>query len=217
MGKRKIVYLVLVLMITVIAGISLYYWYENSNYVNTEDAKVDGRIVKIVPQITGKIIEFPVEEGTAVEQDQIIARLAENNLPTGANYDLTTVKTPIAGTIIKKLQNVGEIASPGQTLAMVADLQATYITANIEETSIAKVKPGQRVEFVIDAIPKHSFTGNVDSIGQATNSTFSLLPSNTSGNFTKVTQRIPVKITVDDYQGQTFLPGMNALVKIHLR
>ncbi|NPV27936.1 MAG: HlyD family secretion protein [Firmicutes bacterium] len=217
MSKRKIIYLVFVLMLVTMAGISMYYWYQKENYVTTEDAKVDGKIVKIIPQITGKILDFPIEEGALLTQDQYVARLDDTNLPSGGNYNLTTVKAPITGTVLKKLQNPGEVASPGQPLALMADLNSVYITANIEETYLAKVKPGQKVEFTIDAIPKHRFFGRVESIGQATNSVFSLLPSNTSGNFTKVTQRIPVKISIDDFQGQQLLPGMNAVVKIYIR
>ncbi len=101
---------------------------------------------------------------------------------------------------------------------MVTDLKSLYITANIEETELHKVKPGQKVDFTIDSIPGVDFSGQVISIGEATVSTFSLLPSqNTGGNFTKVVQRVPVKIGIKSYQGQRLLPGMNAIVRIYIK
>jgi multidrug resistance efflux pump len=186
--------------------------------VDTEDARVDGTIVKVSPQITGRISEMGVAEGDQVKEGAIIARQVEFNLSQSANLDLAVIKSPISGTVIKKIGNVGEVGVPGSTLVMVADLSSLYITANIEETKLYKVKPGQSVSFTVDSIPGVRFTGQVISLGEATNSTFSLLPSqNTGGNFTKVVQRVPVKISIKNYQGQRLLPGMNAIVRINVK
>lgn len=218
MKKKAILYIVLVAMIFSLSGVTFYYWYRNSHYVDTEDARVDGTIVKISPQITGRISEMNVAEGDFVKEGAIIARQVDYQLTTGLNLDLSVIKSPIDGTVIKKIGNVGEIGVPGSPIVMVADLKSLYITANIEETKIYKVKPGQNVDFTIDSIPGVKFSGQVVSIGEATVSTFSLLPSqNTSGNFTKVVQRIPVKIGFRSYQGQRLLPGMNAIVRIYIK
>ncbi|RYD03924.1 hypothetical protein N752_17735 [Desulforamulus aquiferis] len=102
-------------------------------------------------------------------------------------------------------------------MAMMTNLNALYVTANIEETRLNKVKVGQRVQYSIDTFPGLKFQGQVMSIGEAANSVFSLLPQQTSGNsYTKVTQRVPVKISIEDYQNQRLLPGMSAVVKIHI-
>jgi len=218
MKKKAILYIVLAAMIFSLSGVTFYYWYRNSHYVDTEDAHVDGTIVKISPQISGRISEMNVAEGDSVKEGAIIARQVDYQLTTGLNLDLSVIKSPIAGTVIKKIGNVGEIGTPGSPIAMVADLKSLYITANIEETEIYKVKAGQNVDFTIDSIPGVKFSGQVLSIGDATVSTFSLLPSqNTSGNFTKVVQRIPVKIGIRNYQGQRLLPGMNAVVRIYIK
>lgn len=218
MKNKKILYLVFGLMFIIMAAVTSVYWYNNSHYVDTEDARVDGTIVKVSPQISGRISEMNVAEGDDVKQGAIIARQVEYQLTSGLNLDLAVVKSPITGTVIKKIGNVGEIGTPGSPIAMVADLKSLYITANIEETELYKVKPGQNVDFTIDSIPGVDFSGQVLSIGDATVSTFSLLPSqNTSGNFTKVIQRIPVKISIKSYQGQRLLPGMNATVRIYFK
>lgn len=218
MKKKAILYVVLAAMIFSLSGVTLYYWYKNSHYVDTEDARVDGTIVKISPQISGRISEIYVAEGDYVKEGAIIARQVDYQLTSGLNLDLAVVKSPISGTVIKKIGNVGEIGTPGSPVVMVADLKSLYITANIEETELYKVKPGQNVDFTIDSIPGVDFSGQVISIGEATVSTFSLLPSqNTSGNFTKVVQRVPVKIGIKSYQGQRLLPGMNAVVRIYIK
>lgn len=222
MKNKKIIILVLLAMIVTLAGVTFYYWYQNAHYVKTEDARVDGTIVKISPQVSGKILEMSVAEGDAVKEGQIIARLADYtstpSMNVGANPELFVVKSPISGTVIKKIGNAGEVGVPGSPIAMVADLSSLYITANIEETDLYKVKAGQKADFTIDSIPGVKFEGKVVSIGEATTSTFSLLPSqNTGGNFTKVVQRVPVKIGIKSYQGRRLLPGMNAVVKIYVK
>ena len=99
---------------------------------------------------------------------------------------------------------------------MIVDPQKLYITANIEETKLGKVKQGQNVDITIDQIEGKTFTGKVKYVGKASNSTFSLLPTSTSGTFTKVVQRVPVKIEFDKVNSE-LLPGTNAIVKIHVK
>jgi len=216
--KKKNIYIVLAAMIITLASVSFYYWYENTNFVSTEDARVDGTIVKVSPQISAKILELPIEENQYVKQGDIIGRLSDVSISQGVNLDLSVIKAPISGTILKKIGNVGEVGSPGVPVAMMADLKSLYITANIEENKLNKVKVGQFVEYTIDTFPGYHFQGKVISIGEAANSVFSLLPTQNTGNsFTKVTQRIPVKISIDDYHNLKLLPGMNAVVKIHVK
>jgi len=222
MKKKVIIYVVLAAMVLALAGASGYYWYKGNHFVDTEDARVDGAIVRVSPQVSGRIQEMSVSEGDTVKEGQIIARqvdfTATPSMSIGANPELYVVKSPIGGTVIKKIGNVGEVGVPGQPVVMVADLNSLYITANIEETELYKVKAGQQVDFTVDSIPGVKFSGQVKSIGDAAVSTFSLLPSqNTGGNFTKVVQRVPVKISIRNYQGQRLLPGMNAVVRIYVR
>ncbi|HPZ43173.1 MAG TPA: efflux RND transporter periplasmic adaptor subunit [Bacillota bacterium] len=218
MRNKAVIYMVVAAMMLSLGGVSFYYWYKNTHFVDTEDARVDGIIVKVSPQISGIITEMYVEEGDLLQKGALIARQVDYTLSPDANLDLSLIKSPISGTVIKKIGNVGEVGVPGSPVAMLADLNNLYITANIEETELARVKPGQVVEFTIDSTPGIKYSGRVLSIGEATVSTFSLLPSqNTSGSFTKVVQRIPVKIGIDGYQGQRLLPGMNAVVRIYVK
>lgn len=214
--KRKILMIVIfILMIGALSGIGYYYWYNNAYFVTTEDAKVTGDLVKVSPQISGKLLEFNVEEGDSVAQDQIIGRQDMGSLPD-TNVDQSLIRSPISGIVIKKACNVGEIEAAGQSVAMVVDPQKLYITANIEETKLGKVKQGQNVDITIDQIEGRNFTGKVKYVGKASNSTFSILPASTSGTFTKVVQKVPVKIEFDKINNQ-LLPGTNAVIKIHIK
>jgi multidrug resistance efflux pump len=214
--KRKVLlFTILALMVVSLAGIGVYYWYNNRYYVSTEDATVTGDLVKVSPQISGRLLEFNMEEGDTVVKDQIMGRQEVINL-SDAGIDQSVIRAPIDGIIIKKQCTVGEIESAGQTLAMMIDPKKLYINANIEETDLGRVKAGQAVDISIDQFKGERFTGRVKFVGEAANSTFSLLPTSTSGTFTKVVQRIPVKIEFDQHPGK-FLPGTNAVVKIHIK
>ncbi|ALS20423.1 MULTISPECIES: HlyD family efflux transporter periplasmic adaptor subunit [Paenibacillus] len=217
MKRKAVLYVILTCLVVVGGGIGGYFWYEGQNYVSTEDSRLAGDIYKVMPRITGKVISLQVNEGDHVMADQIIGQQDSNNLPT-SSLDQAALRSPIEGTVIKTLVKAGEVASPGQTVAMVVDKRQLYVTANIEETEIYKIHEGQRVDIRVDTFPGQPLTGHVKEISKATASTFSLLPStNTSGNFTKVTQRIPVKISIDDQLGLDLSPGMSTTIKIHLK
>jgi len=216
--KRKVMlYVILIAMVVVGGGIGGYFWYEGQNYLSTDDARLAGDIYKVMPRITGKVTSLDVNEGDHVLADQIIGQQDTNNLAT-SNLDQAALRSPIDGTVIKTMVRAGEVSSPGQTVAMVVDTHKLYVSANIEETQVNRIQPGQKVEFTLDGFSGKTFTGKVKEISKATASTFSLLPStNTSGNFTKVTQRVPIKISIDDNQGVELSPGISAAIKVHLK
>jgi membrane fusion protein (multidrug efflux system) len=107
-----------------------------------------------------------------------------------------------------------------QRLATLVPLDAVYIDANFKETQVAKLRPGQPVSVAVDAIPDRTIEGQVASFAPASGSVFSLLPpDNATGNFTKVVQRIPVRILVPvDVAEQAVLrPGMSAVVRVNTK
>ncbi|ODA39469.1 efflux RND transporter periplasmic adaptor subunit [Desulfosporosinus sp. BG] len=215
-GKRKVlIFSVLIIMALAIAGVGMYYWFENTNYVSTEDAQVTGDLVNVTPQISGKLLVFNVSEGQMVQKGQILGRQDLGSLPD-SSLEMAIIRAPITGIILKKQNYLGVVVSPGQTLAMMVDSSHLYINANIEETKLERLKPGQVVDVNVDQFPDKHFSGTVDSIGQASSATFSLLPTNTGGTFTKVVQKIPVKITLAKTDVK-LLPGTNAVIKIHVK
>ncbi|AFC33826.1 hypothetical protein PM3016_7250 [Paenibacillus mucilaginosus 3016] len=217
MKRKGVLYTILAAMVIIGGGIGGYFWYNGQHYVSTEDARLTADIYKVMPRVTGKVTSLSVEEGDQVLADQIIAQQDSSNLAVQM-LDQAALRSPISGTVIKTLIHTGEVASPGQTVAMVVDKSKLYISANIEETYINRVHDGQKVEIKVDTYPGVTLTGTVTEVGKATASTFALLPStNTSGNFTKVTQRIPIKIAVDDQQGLDLAPGMSTVIKINVK
>jgi membrane fusion protein (multidrug efflux system) len=107
----------------------------------------------------------------------------------------TYIYAPADGTVVRKAANIGDALSAGQTIVTMTKGNGVWIEANFKETQLQGMKPGQKVEISVDAFPKLTFLGKVDSINEASGNVTALLPAeNATGNFTKVVQRIPVKI-----------------------
>ena len=136
----------------------------------------------------------------------------------------TIITSPMNGVVSKRWALPGDVVSPGQPVFTVYDLQNIWVTANLEETSIGILRSTDKVEISVDAYPDVKFSGQVLQIGTNTASQFSLIPpNNASGNFTKVTQRVPVKISIKPTDGQKekshveLLPGMSVEVKVKVK
>lgn len=216
-SKKKIIMcIILTFMVVTMAGIVAYYWYNNTHFVSTEDAKLDADLLKVSPQISGKLLEFNVEEGDKVSKDQIIGR-QDIAGQAGDTLENAIIRSPIDGIVVKKQAHVGEMCTVGQTLAYVINPDDMYVTANIEETKLTKLRSGEKVDITVDKYKNKKFTGKIDSIGEASTATFSLLPTSTSANFTKVVQKVPAKIKLDKYSNVKLLPGINAVVNIHIK
>jgi len=129
-----------------------------------------------------------------------------------------TIAAPIDGVVTRKSVQLGQIVQPGQSLLTIVPLQDVWVTANFKETQLAQVRPGQRAEVHVDMYGQ-AFAGRVHSVAGATGSKLSLLPpENATGNFVKIVQRIPVKITLDQAPaGVTFRPGMNVDATIFIK
>ncbi len=125
------------------------------------------------------------------------------------------VKSPVAGVVDRKFVEPGEFVIPGQRLVLLHDPKTVWIEVHLKETKLADVHPGQPVAVSVDAYPGRVFAGAVERIGDAATNQFALLPSpNPSGNFTKITQRVPVRIKVDQPEDNPLRPGMMAEVDI---
>lgn len=127
------------------------------------------------------------------------------------------VPSPIGGVVNKTLADQGEYVGAGQPLLMMHDPDDLWVEANIKETDIGKLRPGQPVAITVDAYPDEHFAGEVRIVGRAATSQFALLPDpNPSGNFTKITQRIPVRITLTEGPVERIGPGMMVEVDIDI-
>ena len=136
------------------------------------------------------------EQNTRLGQNEAGIKLAEAALELARlNLSYTVIIAPCDGVTGRKEIQVGQLIQPGQTIVDVVDSEEKWVIANYKETQTANIKVGQKVEIEVDAVPDHKFKGMVRSISSATGASFSLMPQdNSSGNFVKIEQRIPVRI-----------------------
>lgn len=146
----------------------------------------------------------------AHRRDELMAKLAQQQL----DLEDRVIRSPIDGVVDKTFVESGEFVRQGQRLAVVHDPGTIWVEVNIKETQVARLRAGQVVHVTVDAYADAQFTGRVDSIGTSTTATYALLPNpNPSGNFTKVTQRLPVRVALDNADRRLH-PGMMVEVRI---
>jgi membrane fusion protein (multidrug efflux system) len=157
---------------------------------------------------------------TDIMEADLQARTADMRRAEAALADLrrklqlTTIRSPVAGVVVKKNANPGEIIQSGQPIYMIVDASRYWVEANVEETEIRFIRPGSPVFINVDSYPDQQFEGKVIEVGGATVSEFSLFtPQKLTGQFIKSTQRLPVKISVANNNGALRV-GMLAVVRI---
>ncbi len=149
--------------------------------------------------------------------DHRTARLMAELEQQRVDVDDRLLRAPNDGLIDRIFVEQGEYVNDGQRMLMLHDPGELWIEANIKETELSRLRVGQAVAVSVDAYPDTEFTGTVERIGSTTTANFALLPTpNPSGNFTKITQRVPVRIALER-NGMTLLPGMMVEVNIDVR
>jgi membrane fusion protein, multidrug efflux system len=154
------------------------------------------------------------EEQARLLQARANLRLAKNDL------DNTVIRAPISGIVGNRAGQVGQYVKPGTELISLVPLPRVYVTANFKETQLTRMRPGQRAEVSVDAYPDHVLVGKVESFAPASGAEFSLLPpDNATGNFTKIVQRVPVRIKLPKQEplAQLLRPGLSVTVTVDTR
>ena len=197
----KKVFYPLVSAIAVALCIAIMFAVSSANTFSTDNAKVTAKMYTVNAMSSGKLLEWNVATGDMVSQGEMLG-----------------IFSPADGTVVKSDYSVGQSVTPQTTLAVIADTDNMYIGVNIEETDIMKIAVGQKVDVQIDAYGNRKFSGTVSEIDSETQSYFSsgLSSFSTSGTYTKVTQLIPVKVTIENPDKLPMVFGMNCDVKIHL-
>jgi membrane fusion protein (multidrug efflux system) len=155
------------------------------------------------------------------QKQEAISTLAELKTTLAkAERDLafTVIRAPIDGVVGNRAVQVGDYVQTGQRLASLVPIEDVYVTANFKETQVARLRPGQTVSIAVDALPEHAIEGVVESFSPASGAVFSLLPpDNATGNFTKIVQRLPVRIQVPREVAREGLlrPGMSVVVSVN--
>jgi membrane fusion protein, multidrug efflux system len=136
-----------------------------------------------------------------------------------AQLQNTIILASINGVISKRWVMPGDVVQASQPIFSIFDVQDVWITANFEETKLAELLINEPVRISVDAYPSYPFKGHISEIGNNTAAQFALIPANNaSGNFTKVTQRVPIKIAIDThFKSKPLLPGMSVEVKVKVK
>lgn len=186
-----------------------------ANRSNSSGTETSARGRLLAAQTIDEQVEAARAQVALAEARVEQTRAAEQRAALELEY--TKVRAEIAGVVTKRAVEAGQLVSPERMLMAIVDLSDTWVVANLKETQLADIKPGQPVEVEVDTFGG-TMAGHVDSVAAGTGSRFSLLPpENATGNFIKVTQRVPVKIKIDDRGGRQLRPGMSAEVIVHTR
>ena len=138
------------------------------------------------------------------------------------NLSYTVITAPADGYLGRRTIEQGQLVSPGQTITTLIPDSKKWVVANFKETQMARIRPGQKVEITVDAMPGKRFAGTVTAISQATGSKYSMVPTdNSAGNFVKIQQRVPVSIdfngSLDDTANSRMAAGMMCEIKVDVK
>jgi multidrug resistance efflux pump len=211
--------------VVLLVGGGFFAWrlYESSRYVATDNARVSAALIPVTTLAAGELVSLDVDLGSLVTQGQQVAQVSQPRAAdssTGQGYKASPqnpvrVEAPVSGYVAAVWAYPGTIISAGQPIVTLADPSRVWVTANVNENDAVLIRPGQSVEVTVDSLGGRRLQGKVEGMAAATAGSFSLLPSqNTSGNFTKVAQVVPVKISVVNPDGYTLIPGSSVEVSI---
>jgi membrane fusion protein, multidrug efflux system len=161
-----------------------------------------------------------VIRGQREEAARTLAELDTAAAKADRDLSFTVIHAPFDGVVGNRAMQVGDYVQPGQRLLSLVPLDAVYIDANFKETQLARLQAGQPADITVDALPGVRIEGTVVSVAPASGSVFSLLPpDNATGNFTKIVQRVPVRIVVpaELASSRTLRPGMSVIVNVDTR
>ncbi|PET54714.1 multidrug efflux protein [Bacillus sp. AFS001701] len=217
-NMKKMVFVnIITLIILVAGGFAGYYYYDQStNYIKTDNAKIDGQQIVISSPAAGKLESWSGTFGKTFSPNESIGKVLTAPQTAGDTVHEVSVSVPTNATIVQANAIKDQLVGTGSTLGYAYNLDNLWVTANIKETEVEDVKKGQEVDVYVDAYPDTTLTGTVEFVGLTTANTFSLLPSgNSNANYTKVEQVVPVRIALDHNKSFEIVPGMNASVRIH--
>ncbi|MCT2342984.1 HlyD family secretion protein [Niallia taxi] len=208
-GKLLIINFIGLVVVLGLIATGVYMYYQHKNYVKTDDAIVSADITEVVAPASGILTDWKGSAGKDMKVNQAVGTVNDGK----AAHEIDSIA---AGTIIKNEVKANELVQSGQVLAQTADMDHMYVLANIKETELNDIEIGDNVDITVDGDSNVTFDGKVEDISYATNSVFSALPSqNATGNYTKVTQKVQVKISIQNPTKKVLL-GMNAEVKISI-
>lgn len=223
LGRLILVEVILIAVVALAAGGVYYAYWQGQHYVRSSDAQIGGNLVTVVAPAAGEVTGALPQLG---EKEQAGATLltirALGSQATAAGKTVPVaqdvpVKAPATGRMAVLDIVPGQYVTAGEPLGELVAFTGNTVTAYIPETKVHAVRVGQYVDVYIDAYPNDTFPGRVAAIVPATQASLSLLPSTqSSGSFTKVTQRVPVVIRFQNPGGAQLYMGLSVEVRVHV-
>jgi membrane fusion protein, multidrug efflux system len=192
---------------------------QNAQLSQSKIASAEATRARDTANLTSATKQVDLLKAEIVQAEATLARAQALQSQAELNLSYTTITAPIDGVVGNRTLRVGQYVQAGTQLMAVVPTAAAYVVANFKETQLTDVRKGQAVEIDVDMFPGRPVHGHVDSLAPASGQEFALLPpDNATGNFTKVVQRIPVKITLDrDNAAIDLRPGMSVTPTIETR
>ena len=192
---------------------------QNAQQAQSRIAAAQAAIARDTANLASTLKQVDLLKAELVQAHAALARAEAVQSQAQLNLDYTTIAAPIDGVIGNRSLRIGQYVQAGTQLMSVVPVSGAYVVANFKETQLTDVRDGQAVKIAIDMFPGRTVHGHVDSIAPASGQEFALLPpDNATGNFTKVVQRIPVKIALDRGNAAIELrPGMSVIPTIETR
>jgi membrane fusion protein (multidrug efflux system) len=210
------------------ADFDRYQTLSNSNYASRQQFesaraardKATAGVTEAQAGIASAKANLEVAQSQKIEAERTLAELNSARDSAQRDLDATTIRAPFNGVVGNRAVAEGDYVTPGKRLLAVVPLDDVYVNANFKETQIAELTPGTAVHIEVDAYPALDIVGHVDSLSPASGAVFSLLPpENATGNFTKIVQRLPVRVRVpaDVAREGILRPGLSVVATADLR
>ncbi|WP_062217685.1 HlyD family secretion protein [Aureimonas sp. D3] len=183
-------------------------------------AQADAKLAGADASLSAAKANVAVFDAQITEAEAALPSLEVAHDQAERDLSFTTIRAPYDGVVGNLSAQPGDLVSPGRRLAAIVPLDQVYVDANFKETQLHQIALGEKVRIEVDAMPGVEVEGKVVSLSPASGSVFSLLPAdNATGNFTKIVQRVPVRIEIDraDEQASLLRPGLSVTVAVDTR
>ena len=193
---------------------------QNAQQAQSRNAGAEAAIARDAANLASAVKQVELLKADIVQANAALARAQALQSQAELNLEYTSIVAPIDGIVGNRSLRIGQFVQAGTQLMSVVPVAGAYVVANFKETQLTDVRAGQAVEIAVDTFPGQIVHGHVDSIAPASGQEFALLPpDNATGNFTKVVQRIPVKIALDLDEGSVveLRPGMSVIPTVETK
>jgi membrane fusion protein, multidrug efflux system len=193
---------------------------QNAQQAQSRNAGAQAAIARDTANLASAVKQVDLLKAEIVQANAALARAQALQGQAELNLEYTSIVAPIDGVVGNRSLRVGQFVQAGTQLMSVVPVDGAYVVANFKETQLTDVRAGQAVDIAVDTFPGQIVHGHVDSIAPASGQEFALLPpDNATGNFTKVVQRIPVKIALDPDRGSAveLRPGMSVIPTVETK